>query len=355
MRDRKTGIDLYRIICMMMVYTTHYFWYGTSGGRYNPSGIDKTIVYFFFYLSLMAVNGYILVSGYFSSVKDYKEFGIRKPVCLLFELIILNMMSFLIKVLFNIQTMSIIGAMKSILPQNYFTILFCALYLIMPFLNAMIQNLPTGRLVKLVIVTFLLFSVYTTIIDQYGLVSVGTYLVDLSTIGRWGSGYGYTIVQFTMMYLIGSLIRRCDDEGIAHKCLDNRLLLICIVIANSIIVEAWTFFAMSHEANIIWTSCEYCNPLIIINSVSVFLMLRKVYIKYFNGIVFNVSKTSYVFFLVHVKILKEIQIIIWSQKNLVYVLITWLFIGIVLLFISCFVSVILHWFEQHLFRKMVKL
>lgn len=59
---------------------------------------------------------------------------------------------------------------------------------------------------KFVWVLLLIFSVYPTIVDIAQEI-VGDEYIGLSTIGAYGSQWGYTIVNFTLMYIIGAYIR----------------------------------------------------------------------------------------------------------------------------------------------------
>ena len=57
---------------------------------------------------------------------------------------------------------SVIGAM---IPANYFVILYCAVYLISPFFNVMIEKLTVRGFRNLVIISVCLFSAYPTLVD----------------------------------------------------------------------------------------------------------------------------------------------------------------------------------------------
>ena len=68
--------------------------------------------------------------------------------------------------------------------------------------NLLIKKVDKSTFYKLVMTRFLLFSVYTILVDYAEKIS-GLELNGLSTVGLYGSSRGYTIVNFILLYIIG--------------------------------------------------------------------------------------------------------------------------------------------------------
>lgn len=60
--SRNTGLDLLRIMAMLMILTLHYL---GKGGALQVEGKTSYIVWFLEISCMVAVNVYILISGYF--------------------------------------------------------------------------------------------------------------------------------------------------------------------------------------------------------------------------------------------------------------------------------------------------
>lgn len=64
-KKRNIGLDCLRIISMIMIVFLHYLSKGGLLRAENTSGIYHIIYYFIEALSIIAVNCYVLISGYF--------------------------------------------------------------------------------------------------------------------------------------------------------------------------------------------------------------------------------------------------------------------------------------------------
>ena len=99
---------------------------------------------------------------------------------------------------------------KGFLPCNYFVVLYCTLYIISPYVNIIVHLLKKNKVMEMTVILFILFSVIPSITDA--LMSYFEYLDGFSTITRQGSLYGYTIVNFVLMYVIGGCIAVYEKE-----------------------------------------------------------------------------------------------------------------------------------------------
>ena len=128
----------------------------------------------------------------------------------------------------------------------------------------------------------MIFSVYPTIIDFVLSIFNVDYL-GVSTIGMYGSQSGYTIVNFVCLYLITGYLRKYEI---------NLSKIFCFVgfITIALIIIAWSY--------VDGTAWAYCNPLIIIESMLIFMIFKQIKLK--NIYTINLlSKASFFVYLTH--------------------------------------------------------
>ena len=144
---------------------------------------------------------------------------------------------------------------------------------------------------RMILVLMLLFSVYPTIVDVLSELR-GSIWLGLSTVGMYGSQWGYSIVNFSLMYILGAYIRVFDRNNISNKRMSLLLIL------NTVLITAWAVindkvgFIMEKSA---W---EYCNPLVICNAYLLFKIFSNVKIKN-SSIINSISSASFMVFLIH--------------------------------------------------------
>lgn len=116
------------------------------------------------------------------------------------------------------------------------------------------------------VIVLVLFSVYPTIVDVFVEVT-GRLWNGVSTVGMYGSQWGYSIVNFILMYIIGAYLR---FEGLEIKKWNmGKIIALWVILIFTMTVWArindYTGYAVERSA---W---EYCNPLVIASAVLVFL------------------------------------------------------------------------------------
>ena len=65
MKKRNTGLDLLKILCMLMILFMHFTSRETLQSNYNISTVNYLIVRFIDSFACVAVNCYFLITGYF--------------------------------------------------------------------------------------------------------------------------------------------------------------------------------------------------------------------------------------------------------------------------------------------------
>lgn len=298
---RQSNIELLRIICFLGVIILHYANPILGGGLlYVKDGggiFNELILMLLTSIFVCAVNVFVCITGYFMSGKE--SCNLAKPTDLLIQVIIINVVTTLLNSILGNTVFSIKHLAVSFLPKNWFVTLYIVLYLLSPYINSCIDRLNKMAYQRFLLLLLILFSVcplFVDVLQQW----TGKEINGLGTIGKYGGDYGYNIVNFIMMYVIGAYIRRFDV-----KCKSSILVLVLLALISAI--TGWAYldnisgFAAERNA---W---EYCNPLVIFEAVVVFLLfknMRNLQSRFINLI----AKNCFFVYLLHLFFLRYLRI-----------------------------------------------
>lgn len=98
----------------------------------------------------------------------------------------------------------------------------------------------------------------------------GKEIVGLSSVGAYGSQWGYSLVNFVLLYIIGGYLRKCENKGFASK----RFLFLALFVCLCVLV----FWARCNDRIGFFTersAWEYCNPFVIGEAVCLFLLFEQ--------------------------------------------------------------------------------
>ena len=140
---------------MMGVIILHYNNETIGGGLLyvTNNSLNYYILMVLESLCICAVDLFMLISGYFSYMG--KKTTLYKPIALIAQVIIFsfcwNLLTGLIK-----ETLTIKSILSSLVPANYFVILYITVYLLSPYLNLLYERITK----KFIVLLFILFSLY---------------------------------------------------------------------------------------------------------------------------------------------------------------------------------------------------
>lgn len=249
-----------------------------------------------------------------------------KPFELIVQVILFNELFYVFSLLVHHEHADIKHILGRLIPANWFVTLYITLYFISPFLNLVIQKVEENGIFKKFVVTLLLlFSVYPTFVDILGEFTHKEY-IGLSSIGMYGSQWGYSIINFSLMYIIGTYLRMYPDKNSIAKNV-VRILFCVAVLTIWAFVNNKTGFATERSA---W---EYCNPLVIFMAVEIFRMFSKIDMG--NRIGINkLAGASFTVYLLHNHFLKYLRIPYFvSQNSLLMIL--HIIISVMLIYMMC--------------------
>lgn len=255
---------------------------------------------------------------------DKRSLG--KPLELIVQVIVFRVGLYLVSVIAKHDAFSTKEIVDRVIPSNYFVILYVTLYFISPLINWAIRTAEEKRVLKRVVgIAFLTFSVYPTMVDVL-IELTGNSWTGLSSVGMYGSQWGYSIVNFSLMYLIGADLHKSKSATtVVRHVVNVALMAIMLVIwarVNDVIG-----FGTERSA---W---EYCNPILIMIAVEVFRLFEAWHIgthKWIN----TLAKASFTVFLLHSYFLKYLHIEAVASGNTVLMLLH-ILVSVVAIYLVC--------------------
>ena len=309
-KTRESGIELLRILTMCGVVMLHY-----NDGKafvFVENTINKNVLFFLESMTICAVDLFVLISGYFLSATQKRNF--IKPLELVFQVIVFREITYILDCIINEWSVSIKAIILNFLPQNYFVILYCALYLISPYLNVVFTKLNKKQWNYFLVLSLVIFSIWNIMVDLMEEI-LGRELLGISTISMWGSQQGFNIVNFALMYIIGGYIRYCEIP----KKLASKRILAMFWVTDVIVIFLWALLTENFTRLELRSAWVYHNPLVILSSVLLFLIFKQ--FTFSNKGINELAKGSFTCFLVHGFILGMIGIETAAKSSVLRMLI----------------------------------
>lgn len=274
----------------------------------------------------------MIISAYFMASSNKRD--LWKPIQLLAQVIIFSVSKYtlisMIKCNFSIR-----GLVGALIPANYFVILYIVVFIISPYINLIFEHLDSRKRKLFICTLILLFSVYPTIVDV--LIEVTKHSFNgLSSIGMYGSQYGYSIVNFALCYCVGAYIR-FESEYIS-KVNTSKL-----VVGLFACVSAMTIWSVINDRIGYFTektAWEYCNPLVIMSAVSAFLLFKRIKIKNSN-IVNSLAKGSFTVYLIHINLVTHVGVKFFVNNN-IFILILHMALSSALIYFVCWIVYLIY-------------
>ncbi len=300
-QGRQSNIEMLRIIAIFGVIILHYHNPKIGGGMiYAESGtINNYIMHYLQAIFCCVVDLFMLISGYF--LCDSFKRDIWKPISLLVQVMIFQFGAYLVGIIIEGAFFSWKSFLGSFIPSNYFVILYCTVFIVSPFLNVLLEHLDQRNFKTFVIFIFTLFSLWSTGVDLLSELKGTDTVVGLSTVGAYGTQWGYSFVNFLMMYILGAYLKKRNYTNYKTS------VLVFIFFVIALLISCWDLFDEKIGYMCEPSSMEYCNPLVILEAVVLFLIFKKNDIgtrKWIN----RLASASFTVYLFHGHVLKYVGI-----------------------------------------------
>lgn len=217
-KQRSSNLELYRIICMLMIVAHHYVansGLATADGpiAIQPFSPNSIYLALFGAWGKTGINCFMLITGYFMCTS---KISFRKFLKLMLQIYFYKLLIYPIFIISGHETFSITSFIKLLMPvsgfgPNNFISCFIAFWLTIPFWTILVQNI-TKRQHQLLLV--LLLTCFTL------LASVPSFEVSVNYI-TW----------FGVIFLIASYIRLYPSPLLNRKHLWGWLTLVSVLLA----------------------------------------------------------------------------------------------------------------------------
>ena len=279
---RESNIELFRIIMMMLIVAHHYV---INSGVFDaisapPYTWKHYFLYFFGMWGKIGINCFVLITGYFMCKSDIT---MRKFLKLLLEVLFYNVVIYTIFVMSGYESFSVKGIAIAINPlgsiSDGFIACFLIYYLLIPFLNAMVNHITKKQHALLMGLCMLFFVLWDHIP---------------------GVEYRFNYVGwFCVLHIIASYIRFYlpnNNKNNRHEVLliiTGGVFAILSVIGQCMMIEQGWHVGWQYK----WVSD--CNAIVgVISSVMMFIGFRELRIKY-SPLINGIAASTFGVLLIH--------------------------------------------------------
>lgn len=296
--NRQSNFELMRIVSMILIVAYHFV-YNTSLLQ-TTSGFTHFVILVFTYFTLVHVNSFIVLMGYFQCNKEFK----------INRLITMNNSGWFYKVLFliiflligiKVETLEIV---QLILPitlfnQYWYLAVYLLLYCCSPFLNFLINNITKKQFHKLLLTLFLIGSILPCFTGQLA----------------FDNNKGFSLLTFCLLYCLGAYLKKFPIEKNyffkvfstnARKLIFISVSLLCILLNSLLHYHGEELMLSSHSilreiGRLLVSLPEYDNPILIVQTLSYFLLFETLSLK--SKFINKVAACSFGVYLIHDNIL----------------------------------------------------
>ena len=202
-RHRDSGLELFRIITMLLIVAHHYVVNSGLTEPGGPIGLQPFTAKSLFLLIFGAwgktgINCFLMITGYFMCKS---HITLKKFLKLLLEVEFYNIVIYIIFLIAGVENFSFIELIKALLPvtsvSSGFVSCYLLFFLLIPFLNILISNIDEKQHLRL---TALLLFAYTI----------------LGTIPSVSVTLNY-VSWFSVIYFVSSYFRLYPKKIFANK------------------------------------------------------------------------------------------------------------------------------------------
>ena len=285
-KERSSNFELLRIVAMILVLIVHVLiCLPRPTAAFVIAEPFKAISFYFTdAISIVCVNVFILISGWFGINLKVKRLCILLFQVFFFAIIIWGGLIFIAPSKYiNLQSFTAILMLNS--SDYWFIKSYLGLYLLSPILNVFVENVDQKYYRNILILLYIFQTIY------------GWFSIDGAA---WIAG-GYSAFSFICLYLLGRYIKKYGDTinvgryfRICSFSKGNLLLLfLSIVFLLTFLAYTVTYLGIPIEGRLF----TYTNPLVILESIVLVLLFSK--IKFKSSIINRIAFSCLAIYLLH--------------------------------------------------------
>ena len=271
---RFSNIELLRIISMFFILVLHANFYAFSYPEIQENSKRLITMSFLESFCIVAVNVFVLISGYFGIRTSNK--GLVKFI---FQCLFYSCGIYIIFVAIGLANISVskIADCFYLHRINWFPKAYLCLYILAPVFNAFIEKSSKEQVRKVIIGFFVFQTIFGCISDATAFIS-----------------FGYSTISFMGLYLLARYVRLYPSKWFSLSPIKDFFIYVGI----SIILSILHIWAISSDLLVIDGRINaYSNPLVIISSLYLLLCFSKIKIQ--SSIINKVALSCFAVYLLH--------------------------------------------------------
>ncbi len=286
-RHRDSGLELFRIITMLLIVAHHYVVNSGLTEPGGPIGLQPFTAKSLFLLIFGAwgktgINCFLMITGYFMCKS---HITLKKFLKLLLEVEFYNIVIYIIFLIAGVENFSFIELIKALLPvtsvSSGFVSCYLLFFLLIPFLNILISNIDEKQHLRL---TALLLFAYTI----------------LGTIPSVSVTLNY-VSWFSVIYFVSSYFRLYPKKIFANKkfwicsMLCSLFVSVCSIV---VMTKIYTYVDKELVRTSFYFISDSNKALAFTTSVCAFMVFKNLNIRY-NKFINTVAASVFGVLLIH--------------------------------------------------------
>ena len=299
-QSRNVAFDILRLAAMLMVTMLHITGHGLQETQMEPFSGTYWIALFLNAFSLVAVNCFVLISGYFLSAQTIST---KKLAALWLQVWTYSVMVYVILCLIpgvdvQFRLSTLVECLCPLLSNQYwFFTCYFLLYLIAPILNKLAQSWDQKEYRNALAVLLIVFSL-------------------IPSVNIWGDSFGtnrgYSLIWFAILYLIAAYLRKFDFRSPVHPAVVYLIPCAALCILQAVVSLFNPDIGSVQE--LLDNQCSYNGPLVLCASIGLFVWARSAPPKTGKGsakIITTMASLSFGIYLLHDH--GSIRTVLWND------------------------------------------
>lgn len=339
--QRKSNIELLRILSMMFIVFHHFFYNNITFDYMDALTINQFGGEILYSLGKIGVNIFIIITGYFLINSKFK---IKKAITIWFEVIFYSWIILIVYTAINgMESIEIKDILRSIFPVTYnhywFITVYIIIYFLSDYINLLLKSISRKQYILLLSLLLIIWCVLPSILMIWD---------------KFIPSYSYTEIGFSnldwlvLMYMIGAFIRIHPIKIFENN---KKIKIVLIIFSLLGILSIYILNKLNINPTYFISPINQIIPLII--SICLFLIFKNLHINT-NSVINKISSCTLGIYLIHTNIL--LRNFIWidilkvneytdSNKLIIYSIYS---VGIVF-----FVCMIIDLIRQWIFDKYI--
>lgn len=277
---RLSNIELLRIVAMLMVILGHYY---VHGGIPEEAGlgVTKTVFQFLGSGSKIAVNIFVIISGYFLVTQKFNWMKvIRFLSCTYFWSLAIVVFSLFAFGASNVDSTLMKKSLFPLTPLNWFARAYLNLYLVFPVLNIIMRKLSKGKILALIgLLTLWFYGIPTWLNESKG-------------------GYLNSLFMFSDMYLMGACIRVYGNEKLMRRLKVTGFLGMAVIWLSIVGFDYESLKDPDYTALAMSFPHSGANFFVLLVALGIFAVFKDMTVPS-NGSLNKIAKTTFGVYLIH--------------------------------------------------------